>query len=197
MHGLINRALELFLRDTYGQETWEEIARRAQLAPPEFEPMLDYPDVLTRDVLEQAAQLLDKPETEVLEDIGTYLVSHPTAEALRRLLRFSGADFTDFLHSLDDLPARARLAVPQLDLPPISLTDRGGQTFWITIGRHGAQSIAFGHVLLGLLRAMADDYGALVMLEHKGSSDGTETVEVQLLETAFASGRSFTLGATG
>ena len=44
---------------------------------------------------------------------------------------------------------------------------------------------------------MADDYGALALLEHKGGNDGTETVEVQLLETAFASGRSFTLGATG
>ncbi|MGK7754295.1 MULTISPECIES: heme NO-binding domain-containing protein [unclassified Roseovarius] len=197
MHGLINRAMELFLRDTYGQEAWEEIARRAELAPPEFEAMLDYPDALTVDVLGQAAELLGKPEAEVLEDIGTYLVSHPTAEALRRLLRFSGADFTDFLYSLDDLPARARLAVPQLDLPPVTLTDHGGQKFSVTVGQHGTGGFGFGHVLLGLLRAMADDYGALVLLEYKGRSGRAETVEVQLLETAFASGRSFTLGAAG
>lgn len=197
MHGLINRAIELFLRDTYGQEAWDEIARRADLAPPEFEAMLDYPDALTGDVLAQAAQLLDKAEAEILEDIGTYLVSHPTAEALRRLLRFSGADFTDFLHSLDDLPARARLAVPQLELPPVALVDHGRQMFSVTVGKRGTAGFAFGHVLLGLLRAMADDYGALVLLEHKGCRDGVETIDVQLLEAAFATGRSFVLGAAG
>ncbi|QFT93786.1 Heme NO binding protein [Roseovarius sp. THAF9] len=197
MHGLINRAIELFLRDTYGQEAWEEIARRADLAPPEFEAMLDYPDAVTADVLAQAAQLLDKAEAEILEDIGTYLVSHPTAEALRRLLRFSGADFTDFLHSLDDLPARARLAVPQLELPPVALMDHGQQMFSVTVGKLGTADFAFGHFLLGLLRAMADDYGALVLLEHKGCRDGVETIDVQLLETAFATGRSFILGAAG
>ncbi|MDD9724788.1 heme NO-binding domain-containing protein [Roseovarius sp. SK2] len=197
MHGLINRAIELFLRDTYGHEAWEEIARRADLAPPEFEAMLDYPDALTGDVLVQAAQLLDKAEAEILEDIGTYLVSHPTAAALRRLLRFSGADFTDFLHSLDDLPARARLAAPQLDLPPVALVDRGQQVFSVTVGKRGTAGFAFGHVLLGLLRAMADDYGALVLLEHKGCRDGVETIDVQLLEAAFATGRSFVLGDAG
>ena len=94
MHGLVNRALELFLRDTYGQETWDEIARRARLVPPEFEAMLDYPDALTCDMLDRAAVVLDKPETEVLEDIGTFIVSHPNLEAIRRLLRFGGGGFS-------------------------------------------------------------------------------------------------------
>lgn len=195
MHGLINRAIELFVRDTYGQETWGEIAARAELVPPEFEAMLDYPDAVTLTVLAKASEVLGKPGDEVLEDIGTYLVSHPTAEALRRLLRFSGADFTDFLHSLDDLPARARLAVPQLILPPIELQDHDGRRFSVTVGAGRTTGFAYGHVLLGLLRAMADDYGALVTLEHKGRRDEVETVEVHVLETAFARGRSFTLGA--
>ena len=197
MHGLINRAIELFVRDTYGQETWEDIARRAELSPPEFESMLEYPHSTTLTVLAKAAVLLGKREEEVLEDVGTYLVSHPTTGALRRLLRFSGADFTDFLHSLDDMPARARLAVPQLKLPTLEVEEHDGQVFLVTIGAAEPKGFSFGHMLLGLLRAMADDYGALVLLEHKGHRDDVETVEVRVLETAFARGRSFTLGAAG
>ncbi len=195
MHGLINRAIEVFVRDTYGRATWGEIARRADLATPEFEAMLEYPDVVTRDVLDAVTRVLDKPEAEVLEDIGTYLVSHPSAGAMRRLLRFSGADFTDFLRSLDDLPARARLAVPDLALPPVELWEHGPQRFSVRVGADGRGGFAFGRVLIGLLRAMADDYGALALLEHKGRRGGGETVDVKLLETAFAEGRSFVLGA--
>jgi hypothetical protein len=47
---------------------------------------------------------------------------------------------------------------------------------------------------MGVLRAMADDYGALVYLEHKGAPDGIETIEISLLEAEFAVGRGFELG---
>ena len=42
---------------------------------------------------------------------------------------------------------------------------------------------------------MADDYGALVFLDYKGQRDGAEIVEIRVLETAFAEGREFELGA--
>lgn len=127
-----------------------------------------------------------------MEDLGTYLVSHPTVEALRRLLRFGGVTFTDFLHSLEDLPGRGRLALPDLDLPTLSLTDLEGSQFRLTCQ---SPIIGIGHVMLGLLRAMADDYGALVMLDHEGRGEAGETVLIRLLETAFAEGRRFDLAA--
>lgn len=69
--------------------------------------MLTYEDSVTLDVLAALGVVLDRPQQDILEDIGTYLVSHPKVEPLRRLLRFGGPTFTEFLHSLDDLPARA------------------------------------------------------------------------------------------
>jgi hypothetical protein len=41
---------------------------------------------------------------------------------------------------------------------------------------------------------MADDYGALVVLEHRGATATHEVIEVQLLDERFASGRAFDLG---
>ena len=109
MLGLINKAIQCFVLDTYGRETWREMAQSAALPVMQFEAMLIYEDTLTEQALDATARFLDKPRTDVLEDIGTYLASHPNVEALRRLLRFGGAHFIEFLYSLDDLHDRARM----------------------------------------------------------------------------------------
>ncbi|WP_145104008.1 heme NO-binding domain-containing protein [Cereibacter sediminicola] len=190
MHGLVNRALECFLRDTYSPALWAEVAHGARLGFGSFEPMLIYDLSQTEAVILSAAARLDRPRETLLEDVGTYLVSHPTTERLRRLLRFGGVTFGDFLHSLDDLPDRARLALPELELPDLRLTATGPHRFRLVC----ASPIAgMGHVMLGLLRAMADDYGVLVLLEHRGQSAEGEVVSIALLDAAFAAGRPFDL----
>jgi len=192
MHGLINRAIERFVRDTYGREVWGGVMRGAGLEYTEFEAMLSYEDDITHRVLHALAANLDRPLPDVLEDVGTYLVSHPNVEALRRLLRFGGPTFTEFLHSLDDLPARARLAVADLRLPELELREHGAEFYSVSCRGDMA---GFGHVVVGLLRALADDYGALALLEHKGVRDGAEMIEVRLLSAEHASGRAFDLAA--
>lgn len=190
MHGLINRGIERFVRDTYGRDVWGRVMRDAGLELTEFEAMLVYDDDITHSVLAALAVVLERPLPDMLEDIGTYLVSHPKVEALRRLLRFGGPTFAEFLHSLDDLPARARLAVPDLDLPDLQLREHGCDAFSITCQGTGP---GFGHVLVGLLRALADDYGALALLEYKGMQGGGEIVGVRILTAEHAPARRFDL----
>ena len=192
MHGLVNRAIQGFVSDSYGAGKWAEVARRADLDPPDFEAMLSYDDAVTPRVLDAVAAVLMRPEDEVLEDIGTYLVSHPKMEGLRRLLRFGGVSFVEFLHSLDDLPDRARLAVSDLCLPRIELREHGNQCF--SLYCHSPVP-GYGRVLMGVLRGMADDYGTLAFLDYQGFGQGVETLLISLLETQFSEGRHFDLGA--
>ncbi|MGE4324882.1 MAG: heme NO-binding domain-containing protein [Pseudodonghicola sp.] len=191
MHGLINRAIQSFVCNTYGEDRWRDVTEAAGLSFSDFEAMLTYEDDLTDNVLDALSGELRRDRSEILEDLGTYLVSHPAVEALRRLLRFGGETYVDFLYSLDELPGRARLAVNDLILPAMELREiRPGQ-FSLTCapGLPG-----FGWVMMGILRAMADDYGALVMLEHAGARDGAEVIAITLVESAFSEGRSFELG---
>lgn len=194
MHGLINRSIQSFLTDTYGPVLWRRVAGAARLGFDDFEAMLEYDDTLTDAVIDAAAGALRRPRDALLEDLGTYLVSHPNREALRRLLRFGGVTFVDFLHSLDDLAGRGRLAVPELDMPHLELRARSDRQF--TLVCRGPRP-GYGHVMVGVLRAMADDYGALALLDHTGTIDGVDTIMIDLLEPSFAAGRPFALAARG
>lgn len=190
MLGLINRSIQCFVRDTYGSQCWARIAAALDLEPDGFETLFMNDEATTRHLLAEVMRVLDKPEDMVLEDVGTYLVSHPNSESIRRLLRFGGETFADFLHSLEDLPDRARLAVAELHLPELDLVECEGGRFLIDVR---SEDPAFAQVLVGVLRAMADDYGALALLDLRTGPDGRMVVEVSLLDSAFAEGRRFTL----
>lgn len=192
MHGLIIRSFEGFLRNTYGAELWEMAVNELDLGFDRFEPMFHYDDEVAADLTAIAARRLCRSREALLEDFGTYLVAHPASERVRRLLRFGGVDYEDFLTSLEDLAGRVRLAVPDLVLPRVSLSDRGGGEFLLTLT---GDIIGAGSVYLGLLRALADDYGALVIADTESQRDGEARISIRLLEADFAEGRGFALTA--
>ncbi len=190
MHGLINRSIQCFLHDTYGPDFWWGVADAAGIGRDGFETMLHYDDALTEGILRGAGDRLDKPRETLLEDLGTFLVSNPRLEALRRLLRFGGEDFVEFLQSLDDLAGRARLAVPDLDLPDLELLEEGPRRFRLLCRWHFPGAC---HVMMGILRALADDYGALVVLNLAGPTVGGAALDIELLDSRFSEGRDFSL----
>jgi hypothetical protein len=198
MHGLINRSIQWFIVKTYGHPLWEQVAHRARIGPEGFEPMLHYDDNVTHALVTSAARVLDRPQEVFLEDLGAFLAS---IEPLRRLLRFGGAGFADFLMSLDEVQSRGQMALPDLELPELILdTQRDG----LFAFRVKAPVSGWGAVVCGLVRAMADDYGALALIEVEGMRGTqvngqacTEYVSVELLDESFVEGRSFELAQPG
>ena len=92
MHGLVNRAIERFVRDIYGRDIWVETIRRFDLGYTEFEAMMTYEPQVTKKVVTALGGRLDKAVPDLLKDIGTYMISHPNIEVPRWLLRFGGVD---------------------------------------------------------------------------------------------------------
>lgn len=192
MHGLVNRTIQHFVCDTYGRPVWVEICGCAGMDFTEFEAMLTYERSYTPDLLDAMARVVQRPRATMMEDLGTYLVTNPGFEAARRLLRFGGVNFPDFLHSLDDLADRVRLAVPDLRLPALELHPHADDRFSL---RCVSDIPGYGFVMMGILRVMADDYGVLAWLDHTGGSGGVETISISLVASDFAQGRDFVLGA--
>lgn len=184
MHGLINRSIEGFLRDTYGDAFWGEIAEASGIDMRGFQTIRDYPDAMTHGLINQAAMLLDKPDGELLEDLGAWLGQR---EPVRRLLRFAGRDFAEFLHTLDELQGRAHMVIPDLDMPRIRVELRGDSEVRLVMPDCFRE---WRSVIAGLVRCMADDYGALCLIAVEGSA-----VVVHISDDTFAEGRLFELGA--
>lgn len=191
MHGLILRAIQCFLRDIWGAAFWQAIARDLRLSPSGFEAMLTYDPALAPALIDAAAAKLHRSRDSLLEDMGNYLVSHPRREGVRRLLRFGGAGFDDFLHGLDHLPRRVRLAVPDLRLPRLSVVEDAPDRHLIRVGPD-IMMAEVAAVLRGLVRAMADDYGVLVLIE---PGEDAASVRVDLLDGHHAEARDFQLAA--
>ena len=194
MHGLIFRTVEAYVSDRFGADTWVRAMALADIEIASFEAMLDYDATYFPSVLDGCARALERPVETILEDIGTYLVAYQNHASIRRLLRFGGDSFSELLHSLGDLPDRTRLAVSGLVLPQIHVREPIPQHFIIACS---GPPRGFGHVLVGLLRTMADDYGALAVLDHQGTRDGAEIIEVSVVDIAFSEDRGFALAEQG
>lgn len=182
MHGLVNRSVEEFLRDTCGADLWAAVAQSCGVDMRGFQTVRDYPDALTTAVVADAAGRLDQPEAEFLEDLGAWLAQR---ESLRRLLRFGGATYAEFVRSLDQLADRAEMVVPNLSLPQVSVgVSADAARFTLSLDRGDS----WDRLLTGTLRQMADDYGALAVIT---CSDGVITIDVP--EHGYSAGRQFAL----
>ena len=195
MHGIICKAVETFLRVQYGPDRWHAIADAAGCEEETFETVRRYDDATMHRVMEAASEALGVEPSAMLEDLGTWMCTHPPLEPVRRLFRFSGHTFQEMLFALDEVHERAAMALPDLDVPIYSLIEMGGGQYrvastWTTPGA--------GSVLIGVLRAMADDYGVLAFLEFETGAEvngqWAEIVSVATLDESFAPPREFALG---
>lgn len=195
MHGLICKALEEFVRDQHGADTWERICRRANLPLTRFEALRSYDDTMMEGVFVVAFDELGRSTNIVLEDIGHWLCTHPPLERVRRLIRFSGNSFVDLVYSLDEIHDRARIALPGLGLPKVRVTEHGANDFRIRCSWHVSGGSS---VFTGILRAMADDYGALALIDigERTQVDGIwhEMLSVRIFDQSHQAPREFNLG---
>lgn len=184
MHGLINRSIEGFLRDTYGDVFWADVAEASGIDARGFQTVRQYPDSVSYALINNAALRLDKPEVELLEDLGAWLTQF---EPVRRLLRFSGRDFVDFLYALEELQGRAHMVLPDLGMPRIKVEACSDDELRVLMPDCFNE---WRSVMAGVIRSMADDYGALGLIAVEG-----QAVAVQVSHEAFSEGRRFELGA--
>lgn len=181
MQGLLNRSIEFFLRTTYGDHVWTEIATRAGIDPQGFLGLRSYPGDPTTRMLRAASARLEKSPSELLEDTGGCVVR---CESLRRLLRFSGSSFSDFVLALEELPGRARMILPHLTFPTINVIQREADHYRIE-GENWSRGLEW--LLAGALRGIADDYGVLALIDVRRSG-----VELRVMLQAFTPGNPFT-----
>lgn len=84
------------------------------------------------------------------------------------------------------MPGRAHLVLPRLVLPRLQV-EAEGQAVWLQFPEPDE---VWQNLLVGLIRGMADDYGALSLISVE---DGM--IRIDIWDERFAEGRLFTLDA--
>ncbi|MDO5656882.1 MAG: heme NO-binding domain-containing protein [Paracoccus sp. (in: a-proteobacteria)] len=182
MHGLILYCIEMFIRDRRGDSAWADVAQSGGFERHGFDAFRHYPpDTLARLIGAGSARLGLEP-SEFLDDLGQWLTM---IEQVRRILRFSGSCYADFILALEYLHLRGEMTLPGLDLPQIRAARRGAGGFRLEIGDGPPEWAA---VICGITRAMADDFGALACVSAEG-----RLIEIEISDDAFSPGRDFSL----
>ena len=159
MHGLINCALQDFATEIYGASVWQSVHEDAKLEHEFFETMLVYDDAVTEAVIKALSKQTGHARDSLLEDFGTYLASEHASATVMRLLRLGGEHFDAFLEALCKLHDHLNIAIPELEMPLMHLERKTAHDFGV---HFWCQRDGYGEVFLGLIRAMADQYGVLV-----------------------------------
>lgn len=189
MHRFVFRSIELFLTETYGAEFWARVAGQSGVDPSSpISSAHTAKSVLC--LLSDAAAMQGKSDTEMVEDIGAWLVQ---IESIRRLLRFTGQDYRDFVLSLNEFRGRCHMILPDLDIPEFVVWQDDDKLLVRVEDENSTIALQLWTALVsGALRTIADDYGTLALIEtpEKGS------IEVSILSADFAEDRGFVLAGS-
>lgn len=162
MLGLITKGLQIFVEDLRGKAFWGRICAEQDILDPDFEALIDYDPALTNALIDSVSRELKISRHDLLEDFGTFITTNKEGGAIKNLLRLGGSSYAQFLRNLPDIPKIFAYALPNFILPRFSLREESPTSF--TLEQSGTQGL--GGVFLGVLRAMADEYQVLVIIEH-------------------------------
>jgi Haem-NO-binding len=123
MYGMINKAIRDLVTSRFGEETWNEVRRKAGITDDVFINMVKYPDEATYKLVGAASEVLKTPAEQILEGFGEYWTVYSAEAGFGHLLDFAGNNLVDFLRNLDNMHTRIQLTFPQLDPPSFKVSD--------------------------------------------------------------------------
>ena len=187
MLGLVNRGLRAFVMKYHGRSAWQRLVASDPPLPSDFEVLMDYPADMTHALVAKIADLRSISQPDVLEDLGTFVVTSFWDARLRDLLLSCGGDFSEFMENLPHILSGVAKVNRVYGNWRISIEQRSRDQFELRY--HGSLG-AVSSLVIGLFRALADQYGALVTCSHRRSINDVEPMEAFVI-------RIFDKGETG
>ena len=129
MYGMINQAIEKLVRDEYGASTWGRIFQEAGIEDGDFVSLQHYPDEVTYRLVGAASTVLGVPPATVLEAFGESWTDYAQETAFAGLMKFAGRTFPEFVASLDQMHAKIKFSLPDLEPPSFRVSDMRDDSF--------------------------------------------------------------------
>nr|XP_022900922.1 soluble guanylate cyclase 88E [Onthophagus taurus] len=152
MYGLILENMSEYIKQTYGEEKWEEIRRAANVEQPTFSTHQVYPENLIPKLAKKAIQILETTEREFFDQMGVFFISFVSQYGYDRVLSVLGRHMRDFLNGLDNLHEYLKFSYPRMRAPSFICENetRQGLTLHYRSKRRG-----FVYYTMGQIREVA------------------------------------------
>ncbi|XP_060530622.1 soluble guanylate cyclase 88E [Cylas formicarius] len=117
MYGLIIENMAEYIKQTYGEDKWEEIRRAAQVDQPSFSTHQVYPEGLIPRLSKKAVQILKVSEKDFFDQMGVFFIGFISQYGYDRVLSVLGRHMRDFLNGLDNLHEYLKFSYPRMRAP--------------------------------------------------------------------------------
>lgn len=155
MYGLLIEAIVHYLKQTYGDEKWEEIRKKANLTQMSFATHERYSENVIPVLAKAASEITGHPVDELMDAFGVSFVSFVAQYGYDRILKVLGRHLRDFLNGLDNLHEYLRFSYPKLRAPSFFCENESqyGLTLHYRSKRRG-----FLHYVKGQIRQVAKTF---------------------------------------
>ena len=156
MYGLVNQAVQDFVTQRLGAETWKTVREKAGVQDPEFLPLQQYPDELTFAMVGAACEATGRDAATLVEEIGVFWVTFTAQRGYGPLLDQLGATFPEALAALDAMHVRVALMMPNLKPPSFRVRDVKARSLTLDYISHRA---GLAPMVIGLVKGLGHKYG--------------------------------------
>ncbi|KAL4708528.1 hypothetical protein ACJJTC_014136 [Scirpophaga incertulas] len=148
MYGLLLENMAEYIRQTYGEERWEDIRRQAGVEQPSFSVHQVYPENLITRLAKKAQEVLGVSERDFMDQMGVYFVGFVSQYGYDRVLSVLGRHMRDFLNGLDNLHEYLKFSYPRMRAPSFICENetRQGLTLHYRSKRRGFVYYAMGQI---------------------------------------------------
>ncbi|XP_050685120.1 soluble guanylate cyclase 88E [Leptidea sinapis] len=148
MYGLLLENMAEYIRQTYGEERWEDIRRQAGVEQPSFSVHQVYPEYLIARLAKKSQEVLGITEREFMDQMGVYFVGFVSQYGYDRVLSVLGRHMRDFLNGLDNLHEYLKFSYPRMRAPSFICENetRQGLTLHYRSKRRGFVYYAMGQI---------------------------------------------------
>ncbi|MEM7277094.1 MAG: heme NO-binding domain-containing protein [Pseudomonadota bacterium] len=162
MYGLVNRGIRDLAIKEGGDELWARIRERAGVELDDFLSMQAYEDDVTVALVGAASAELDVSAYDLLRRFGHHWVLFTGSEGYGPLMDISGDSLEHFLMNLDQMHARIKMSMPELDPPSFVCEKADDKTIMV---QYFSNREGLAAMVVGLLEGLAEKFGDKATVE--------------------------------
>lgn len=149
MYGLLLESVEIYLKETYGDDAWEKIRKLARVETMAFSTHKRYSESIIPDLARACSLVLNIEEDDIMDAFGVSFVSFVGQYGYDKILSVLGRNMRDFLNGLDNLHEYLRFSYPKLKPPSFFCTNES--TTGLTL-HYRSKRKGFVHYVKGQIR---------------------------------------------